>query len=96
MRPPPSSAEFVAPSSPAQTNITHRPLYSNQQNVSKRMRLMRHTGTHDKKYRLVLSATRKPTKGPPQQQSKLSSANIRPPSVSAKTNAVNHRGGGGL
>lgn len=48
----------------------YSPLFSNSRNVSKRLRLMRHTGSHDKRYRLVISATERQTNNRSRQQSK--------------------------
>ncbi|SPO05465.1 uncharacterized protein DNG_08152 [Cephalotrichum gorgonifer] len=46
-------------------------LFSSTRNVSKRLRLMRHTGTHDKRYRLVISASERTTTGRPRQQKEV-------------------------
>lgn len=51
-------------------DTVHRPLFSNQEDVSKRLQLKRHTGTHDKRYRLVLLATKEQPKRPSQKESK--------------------------
>ncbi|PKS10921.1 hypothetical protein jhhlp_002679 [Lomentospora prolificans] len=48
--------------------LVNVPLFSASPNVSKKLRLLRHMGSHDERFRLVISAVERPARGAPRQE----------------------------